>query len=99
MFAVKKLGKGYDVVINTNEVVASTLNITFSNGAVPNGTYDVQFYNATIGEEAHIETRSIEFTDSTLSEEFSITVGTEISGNVRGDNMPTNGAPFYGVTE
>ena len=88
--------QGLDLVAR-NYTLASTLNITFSNGAVPNGTYDVDFYNDTT--KLLLETRSIAFTDSTLSESLSVAASTPIFGKIDGDDMPTNGAPFYGVTE
>jgi hypothetical protein len=74
----------------------SILNITFLNSEVPNGTYDVDFYNDTT--KLLLETRSIVFSDSTLSESLPVVATTPIFGKVDGGNMPTNGAPFYGLT-
>ena len=64
---------------------------------LPDSDGQGNFYNDTT--KLLLETRSIAFTDSTLSESLSVAASTPIFGKVDGDNMPTNGAPFYGVTE
>lgn len=94
--AVNDDGAGVWSVLSsfTTEQVTSTL--TLSVTGANNDTYEIDFYNDDTNE--FIETRSVTFTSSEMSETFNVNASTVVVGILKGTTPPTTGTGIYGVT-